>query len=189
MSKKKRIIVAVTGASGSLYAKLLLDKLVKLNDQWEEVALVCSDTGKAVWKYELENISPDNYPFRIYNPGDLFAAPASGSAGFETMIVCPCSSGTLGRIAHGTGDNLISRAADVILKERRKLILVFRESPISLVHIRNMELLTLAGAIIYPASPGLYTKPASLQEMISPFIDRILEQAGFDLPGMYRWKD
>jgi 4-hydroxy-3-polyprenylbenzoate decarboxylase len=187
MSGKKKIIVAVTGASGSLYARLLLDKLVLLGEQYDEVALIFSEPGKAVWNYELDGL-PVSYPFAQYNATDFFAPPASGSAGYDSMIICPCSAGTLGRIAHGTGDNLIVRAADVLLKERRKLILLFRESPLSLIHIRNMELLSQAGAIIYPASPGLYTKPKGLEEFISPLLDRILEQAGFSIPAPYRWK-
>jgi len=187
MSGNKRLIVAVTGASGSLYARILFDKLVLLQEQWEEVALIFSEPGMAVWNYELDKSPLTNYPFTRYKASDLFAPPASGSAAYDAMIICPCSAGTLGRIANGTGDNLLTRAADVMLKERKKLILIFRESPLSLIHIKNMEVLTLAGAVVYPASPGLYTKPSSIEEFISPLLDRVLEQAGLSIPSAYRW--
>jgi flavin prenyltransferase len=187
MNRKKKILIAVTGASGSLYAQVVLDKLKNLRDQWEEVACVISEPGKAVWEYELGEASYRDYPYTFYSSTDFFAPPSSGSSGFDSMIICPCSAGTLGRIANGTADNLIVRSADVMLKERRKLILLFRESPLSLIHIRNMETLSLAGAIIYPASPGLYTKPGTIPELISPLADRLLEQAGFVLESTYRW--
>jgi flavin prenyltransferase len=188
MKKKIRLVIAVTGASGALYPRILFERLLGLKDQWEEIAVIISDTALSVWKYELPGSSPHDFPFRFYTNSDFFAAPASGSAGFDGMIICPCSAGTLGRIASGTADNLIVRAADVMLKERRKLILLFRESPYSLIHIRNMEILTQAGAIIYPASPGFYTKPAGIEELLSPLVDRMLEQAGFEPLDMYRWR-
>lgn len=185
---KKKLIVAVTGASGALYAKSLFDRLTILKEQWDEVGVIFSKTGKEVWNFELPGVNTDTYPFQFYKQDDLFAAPASGSARFDSMIICPCSGGTMGRIAHGTGENLVTRAADVMLKERRKLILLLRESPLSLVHIRNMEILSLSGAIIYPASPGFYGKPETISELINPLTDRLLEQAGFEIPSMYRWR-
>jgi 4-hydroxy-3-polyprenylbenzoate decarboxylase len=120
---KRKIIVAITGASGSIYAKLLLDKLSLLTDQIEEVGVVMSDNAKDVWQFELQNEAFKTYPFVFYSKNDFMAPFASGSANFDTMIVCPCSMGTLARIANGTSSDLTTRAADVILKERRKLIL------------------------------------------------------------------
>src|SRR5690606_3971695 len=117
---KKKIVVAVTGASGSVYAKVLLDKLIKLESQLEEVAVVMSDNAKQVWELELGTAGYTEYPFTFYRKNDFFAPFASGSAGFESLIVCPCSMGTIGRIAQGVSNDLVSRAADVILKERRK---------------------------------------------------------------------
>jgi len=184
---KKNILVAVTGASGALYAQVLLGKLEGLKGQCGLTGVIFSDTARKVWGYELENDRYKHLPFTVYPNNDLFAAPASGSAGFDTMIICPCSMGTLGRIAAGTADNLLLRAADVILKERRRLILVIREAPLSLIHIRNMETLTLSGAMIFPASPGLYCKTQNLTEIAGHFIDRVLESSGFILPGSYRW--
>jgi 4-hydroxy-3-polyprenylbenzoate decarboxylase len=137
MIKKKKIIVAITGASGAVYAKLLLDNLLKLANQIEKVGVVMSDNAKEVWRYELANTDYDNYPFTFYHKMDFNAPFASGSAKFDTMIIIPCSMGTLGRIAHGISNDLISRAADVILKERRKLIAVVRDTPFSLIHINH----------------------------------------------------
>ena len=126
MIKKKKIIVAITGASGSVYAKVLFDNLVKLSDQIEKVGVVMSDNAKEVWRYELGNDDYNNYDFDFYAKMDFNAPFASGSAKYDTMIIVPCSMGTLGRIAHGISNDLISRAADVILKERRKLIAELR---------------------------------------------------------------
>ena len=139
--KKNKIIVAVTGASGAIYAKVLFDKLLLLKDQIEEVGVVMSDNAKFVWETELDNKNFENLPFTFYDKMDFMAPFASGSANFETMIICPCSMGTLGRIASGISNDLTTRAADVILKERRKLILVARETPLSLIHITNMKIL------------------------------------------------
>ena len=140
--RKKKIIVAITGASGSIYAKLLLDSLLKLSDQIEKVGVVMSDNAKEVWRFELQNQDYDSYPFTFYPKMDFNAPFASGSAKFDTMIIIPCSMGTLGRIAHGISNDLISRAADVVLKERRKLIAVVRDTPFSLIHINNMKAVT-----------------------------------------------
>src|SRR5690606_21511478 len=141
----RKIVVAITGASGSIYAKVLLDKLMALQTPLEAVGVVLSDNAKDVWKFELKNEDYLNYPFTFYQKGDFYAPFASGSAKFDTMIVCPCSMGTLARIAQGTSSDLTTRAADVILKERRRLILVPRETPLSLIHIRNMQAITEAG--------------------------------------------
>lgn len=186
--KNKKVVVAVTGASGSVYAKILLDKLVQLTNQISEIGLVFSKNAKEIWEYELEDKSYNNYPFRQYNINDFYAPFASGSAQYDTMIICPCSMGTLGRIAGGTSDDLITRAADVMLKERQKLILVPREIPYNLIHIKNMEKITLAGGIICPATPSFYSKPKTIDEVILTVINRVLDLARFDIESN-RWGD
>jgi len=185
MSKKK-IIVAVTGASGSVYAELLLKQLMKLEKQIENCSIVLSDNAREVWEFELDNSSFNEISFTTYKNSDLFAPMASGSAGFDTMIICPCSMGTLGRIASGVSTDLISRSADVMLKERRKLILVTREMPLNLIHIRNMQTVTEAGGIICPASPSFYSKPESLEATLETVVDKVLSLAGFEIKG-FKW--
>lgn len=183
---KRKIVVAITGASGSIYAKVLLDKLMALDAQWDTVALVMSDNARDVWKFELGNDSFNDYPFTLYEKSDFYAPFASGSARFDTMIVCPCSMGTLARIAHGTSSDLTTRAADVILKERRKLILVSREAPLSAIHLRNMLTVTEAGGIICPASPSFYSLPGNTEAIAATVVDRVLTLAGLETNG-YEW--
>jgi 4-hydroxy-3-polyprenylbenzoate decarboxylase len=184
--EKRKIIIGITGASGAIYGKLLLEKLADLKEQLEDTAVVFSENSKAVWKYELGVSEPKKLPFRIYEPGDFFAPPASGSSGFDVMVVCPCTMGTLGRIATGVSNDLLTRSADVILKERKKLILVPREAPYSLIHLNNMKLLTEAGAIICPASPSFYSKPATIDDLAMTIVDRVLILAGFEIQ-TYHW--
>jgi 4-hydroxy-3-polyprenylbenzoate decarboxylase len=186
--KKKKIIVAVTGASGSVYAKVLFDKLQALSSQIDTVGLVFSDNAKDVWEYELGNRDFENIPYKIYNKNDFMAPFASGSAKYESMIICPCSMGTLARIAQGISNDLTTRAADVILKERRKLILVVRDTPLSLIHIENMRTITLAGGIIAPATPSFYSKPTTFEQLAATVIDRVLDLAGFENV-TYRWSE
>lgn len=183
---KKRIAVGITGASGSIYAKVLLDKLQLLSPQTEAVGVVMSDNARSVWRFELGNEDYTQYPYTFYDKSDFMAPFASGSAKYDTLIICPCSMGTLGRIASGVSNDLLTRAADVMLKERRKLILAVRETPYNLVHIRNMETVTLAGGIICPATPSFYSKPQTLEDMAATVVDRILDIAGFDQLS-YRW--
>jgi len=184
--EKKKIVVAVTGASGSIYAKVLFDRLIQLKDQLSDVGVVMSDNAKAVWELELDNSDYKGYPFVFYKKNDFFAPFASGSAGYESLIVCPCSMGTIGRIANGISNDLVSRAADVMLKEHRKLILVARETPYNLIHLQNMKLITEAGGIICPASPSFYSLPKSFEELAATVVDRALQLAGFSLDS-YRW--
>jgi 4-hydroxy-3-polyprenylbenzoate decarboxylase len=187
--EKKKIIIAVTGASGAVYGKMLLQRLAGLKDQVEACGVVFSDNARAVWKYELgEEPYPDGIGegFTVYRPGNFFAPMASGSAGYGTMIICPCTMGTIGRIAAGVSSDLVTRAADVMLKERKTLILVPRETPFNLIHLNNMKLLTEAGAIILPASPSFYSKPESIDALVMTVVDRILALAGFELE-TYRW--
>jgi len=183
---KHRIIIGITGASGAIYGKLLLDKLKTLEEQVEECGVIFSENAKDVWKFELGAFNASEIPFPVYSPDDFFAPMASGSAGFGTMIICPCTMGTLGRIASGISNDLMTRAADVILKERQKLILVTREMPYSLIHLNNMKLLTEAGAIICPASPSFYNKPQDMEELVMTVVDRVLKLAGFEFPS-FRW--
>ncbi len=182
----RKIVVAITGASGSIYAKVLLDKLMELDRQWDTVSLVMSDNARDVWRFELGTDSYKAYPFTLYEKNDFYAPFASGSAKFDTMIVCPCSMGTLARIANGVSSDLTTRAADVILKERRKLILVPRETPLSTIHLRNMLTVTEAGGIICPASPSFYSLPKNTEEIAATVVDRVLGLAGFELNG-YEW--
>ena len=188
MNRKKKIVLAVGGSSGSIYAKVLMDRLVELKDQIEAVGVVMSDNAKFNWKYELDNEDYKNYPFDFYEKMNFMAPFASGSARYETMIVCPCSMGVMGRIATGVSDDLTTRAADVILKERRRLILLPRDTPYSLIHINNMKTITEAGGIICPASPSFYSKPANFEELVLTVIDRVLDLAGLELD-TYRWSE
>ena len=177
----KKVVVAVTGASGSIYAADLLQKLSLLKDQWTELALVMTTNAKEVWNTELENDSWKNLPIKQFTTTDFAAPFASGSGQYDTMIIIPCSMGTLGRIATGVSNDLITRAADVVLKERRKLICVVRDTPYNLIHIRNMETVTLAGGIICPATPSFYSKPKTIEAVASTITDRVLDLAGFSI--------
>lgn len=183
---KHKIVVAITGASGSIYAKVLLDKLASLSDQIAEVGVVMSDNAKAIWEKELNSDEYKNYAFRFFGKMDFNAPFASGSSSYRTMIIVPCSMGTLGRIAAGTSNDLIARAADVMLKERRKLIVVTRDTPLSLIHINNMKTVTEAGGIICPASPSFYSNPDTPEQIAATVVDRIVDLAGLDQT-TFRW--
>ena len=183
---KRKIVVAVTGASGAIYARLLLNKLQQLDSQVAEVGVVMSDNARQVWKLELDNEDYNNYPFKFYDKNDFMAPFASGSAKYDTMVIVPCSMGTLGRIASGISNDLTTRAADVILKERRKLILVARDTPFSLIHIRNMQTVTEAGGVICPAVPSFYSKPQTVEEVALTVVNRVIDLMGLD-DQSYRW--
>lgn len=185
---KKRIIVAITGASGAIYAKLLLDALETLPQQIERIGVVMSDNAKEVWQFELGNNDYRHYSFDFYHKNDFNAPFASGSARYDTMIIAPCSMGTLGRIAHGISNDLISRAADVVLKERRALIAVVRDAPFSLIHLQNMKLVTEAGGIICPANPSFYSLPKTIEEVAQTVVDRVIDLAGLEKES-YRWNE
>ena len=185
---KHKIVVAVTGASGSIYAKVLLEKLKQLESQIEAVGLVMSDNARDVWAYEIGDKSYEELPFKRYEKTDFFAPFASGSARYNIMIVCPCSMGTLARIATGVSNDLTSRAADVMLKERRKLILVTRDTPLNLVHINNMKAVTEAGGIICPASPSFYSRPVSFEALAATVTDRVIDLAGLSNES-FRWNE
>ena len=183
-----KIVIAITGASGSIYSKILLDKLFAIKDQWQELSVILTNNAKDVWKTELGDESYNDYPAKFYTQQDFNAPFASGSGQYNTMIIVPCSMGTLGRIANGISNDLISRAADVVLKERRKLICVARDTPYNLIHLRNMETITLAGGIICPASPSFYSKPTTIEEVAATVVDRIIDLAGLSIKA-YRWGD
>ncbi len=181
-----KIVVAVTGASGSIYSKILLDKLLKIKSQLDELSIVLSENAKTIWKTELENEDYNHYPVKKFSHQDFSAPFASGSGQFNIMIIVPCSMGTLGRIANGISNDLITRAADVILKERRKLICVVRDTPYNLIHIRNMETITLAGGIICPATPSFYSKPTTIEELAATVVDRVIDLSGLKNES-FRW--
>ena len=169
-----------------------MQRLQGLADQIETCGVIFSENAKAVWKFELGE-DPEGVGhldsvkwMTVYKPDNFFAPMASGSAGYDVMIICPCTMGTLGRIASGVSSDLMTRAADVMLKERKKLIIVPREAPLSLIHLNNMKLLTESGAIICPASPSFYSKPSTMEELAMTVVDRVLNLAGFQME-TYAW--
>jgi len=183
-----KLVVAIGGASGSVYAKRLLDTLAAQKAREPaslEVGLCVSSAGAEVWNHEI-GAFPE-YPFPRYGLRDFRAPFASGSAGWDAMVVIPCSTGGLARIAHGISDNLIERAADVMLKERRRLVLVVRETPLSLVHLENMLAVTRAGAVVLPAAPSFYSKPATIDALLDTVVARALDHVGLAQNLMPRW--
>jgi 4-hydroxy-3-polyprenylbenzoate decarboxylase len=181
-----KIVVAITGASGSVYASLLLEKLLAVKSQWQELSVVMTDNARLVWKTELGNENYEKPGIRYFSKNDFNAPFASGSGQYDIMVIVPCSMGTLGRIANGVSDDLITRAADVVLKEKRKLVCVVRDTPYNLIHIRNMETLTLAGAVICPATPSFYSRPQTIEELAATVVDRVIDLCGLKID-TYRW--
>lgn len=179
-----KILVAITGASGAIYAQRLLDNL---NPIEHNVWVVYSKFARMVIEKELPGGLKIKPGIMNRSPEDMNVPYVSGSNPFDAMVVIPCSMGTLARIAHGTSDNGLLRAADVMLKERRKLILVPRETPLHLIHIKNMELLLLAGAIIIPANPSFYSMPATVQEVVDTVVARVLDHLGIKHSLVKRW--
>ena len=182
-----RVILGITGASGVLYGLRSLEKLVHLAD---EVQVIASANVQDIIRTELDNHAPTIEAFldqlgsfkaavHVCNPKSYFEPPASGSYKHCGMLIAPCSMGTLGRIAAGTSDDLMCRAADVCLKERRKLVLLARETPLSLIHLRNMTAVTEAGAVVLPACPSFYHQPKTLIEVVDTVVDRAIAQLGF----------
>jgi flavin prenyltransferase len=178
-----KLVIASTGASGAIYLQRLLDQI---NSAEHEIHLVLSGFAKQVIRDELGEL---RLPTGIqeHNDRTMNVPFASGSTYYDAMVIVPCTMGTLGRIAAGTGDSLINRAADVFLKERRKLILVPRETPWNLIHVRNSATLIEAGAIVMPASPSFYSKPGSLEELADTVVHRILDLVGLPSPKAFRW--
>lgn len=180
-----RLVIAITGASGSLYAQRLLDAL---DPAVHDIHVILSRFAPLVVQEELAG-GLRLPPGVVQHPLRSMHAPfASGSNAFDAMIVIPCTMGTLGRIAHGLSDDLILRAADVMLKERRRLILVPRETPLNLVHLRNLELLFLAGATILPANPSFYTRPGSVEAVVDTVVARVLDHLGIAHALQARWR-
>lgn len=182
--EKRKIVVAITGASGAIYAELLLKFLSQ--QQHIKVGVIMSDNAKTVWQHELNNEKFSDFPFTFYHKNDFNAPFASGSAKYDTMVIIPCSMGTLGRVANGISNDLLTRAADVILKERRKLVLVARETPYNLIHINNMKTVTEAGGIICPATPSFYSQPNTIEAVAKTVVDRVIDLIGLDSKS-YRW--
>jgi flavin prenyltransferase len=184
-SAPNRIVLAVTGASGMLYARTLAGFL----HETCELTLIVSNAAWLVWDQETGSSPQDlkNLARHCYTQHDLAAPPASGSWQHQGMVVCPCSMASLAAIANGLGSNLIHRAADVTLKECRKLILVPRETPCNAIHLRNMLAASQAGAVIMPASPGFYHRPRSIQDLVDQFAARILDALGMEHGRALRW--
>ncbi len=192
-----RFIVALTGASGALYALRLLEQLVAHKHGVDlilsEPACVSlaaeTDLKLSAHHLDIEKLCPGGTDFiTAHNPRDIGASIASGSVKHDGMVIVPCSMGTLGRIAHGLSDDLISRAADVTLKERRKLLLVTREMPLSLIHLKNMVSVTEAGALVFHACPHFYHRPQNVEEVIDTVVDRVLDHLGVET-STRRWKE
>ncbi len=178
--------MAITGASGALYAQRLLDHL---DPRAHEVHVVMSNYAHVVMKEELPGGLRLREGVQSHGLKSMNAPFASGSNPVDAMVVIPCTMGTLGRIAHGFSEDVLLRAADVVLKERRKLILVPRETPLSLVHVKNFELLLLAGAILLPANPSFYTRPASVEQVVDTVVARVLDHLGVPQKLVARWQE
>jgi len=181
-----RIVVAITGASGLLYAQRLLDNL---NPSQHELHVVLSNYAQAVIAEELPGGLRLPPGASSHNLKSMNAPFASGSNAADAMVIIPCTMGTLGRIAHGFSEDVLLRAADVVLKEKKKLILVPRETPLNLVHIKNFELLLLAGATILPANPSFYTRPKTVEEVVDTVVARVLDHLGIEHKLVPRWRD
>lgn len=184
-------MVAISGASGMVYARRLLEVLPEAYDL---IYLTASDNAAQIMAHELGVSGPsDLIPadaqdrFRQLDPGDMFAPPASGSHDYDGLVAIPCSMGLVGRIASGVSNDLVTRAADVCLKERRKLVLVVRETPLSLIHLRNLTALVEAGAVVLPAAPAFYGKPQRIEELVDLVVDRVLRALGTDIRLVKGW--
>ena len=182
-----KVLVAVTGASGAIYAKRLLDALsvARTADSSLEIAVCFSTNGRLVWRHEMGG--EPSHGFREYANDDFACSFASGSALWHAVVAVPCSVGRVGRIASGMADDLIARAADVALKERRKLILVVRETPLSLIHLENLLTVARAGAIVLPAAPSFYTRPLTVDAVVDTVVARVLDQLGISASLAPRW--
>lgn len=179
-----KLVVGVTGASGAPYAARALAFLRQAPGI--EVDVVFTRTGRLVWQHEI-GTDPADLGFRTWSPGDLTAPFASGSARYDGMLILPCTAGTMGRIAHGISTDLVSRTADVMLKERRPLVLVLRETPLSLIHLRNAELIVTAGGVVMPAAPSFYSRPTTVEALLDTVVARALDRLGVDNELMRRW--
>jgi len=181
-----RILIAITGASGSLYAQRLLDQL---DPAVQDVHLILSNYAHTVIKEELPEGLRVSERVTLHSLKSMNIPFASGSNPADVMVVIPCTMGTVGRIAHGFADDALLRSADVTLKEKRKLLLVPRESPLSLVHVKNFELLIQAGATIIPANPSFYHRPATIEDVIDTVVARVLDHMGVEHQLSKRWRE
>ncbi|MFV0505111.1 MAG: UbiX family flavin prenyltransferase [Bacteroidales bacterium] len=186
MTSRPNIAIGVTGASGAIYAHKLISSLMDIAKQWSSLRVVYTDSAKIVWEKELTQAQTFSNKVIIEDNHSFMSPLASGSGGIDCMFICPCSMGMLGRIANGISNDLISRSADVMLKERRQLILVCRESPLNNIHIANMQKISSSGGVIYPASPSFYSEESTIDELINNFVLRLLLFAGFDVK-LDRW--
>jgi 4-hydroxy-3-polyprenylbenzoate decarboxylase len=188
-AKTKKIVVGITGASGAPYARRLLgflsDRVKNVGDV--EVGVCISQTAPEVWSLECGGDLREEIGFPVWGTRDYRAPFASGSAGWNAMAIVPCSMGTVSRIAHGTSDTLLTRAADVMIKERRSLIVVPRETPLSVIHLENLTALARAGALVLPAMPSFYSKPTGIDEVVDSVVSRILDHLGIENELMKRW--
>ena len=182
---KRKVVVGITGASGAPYARRLIDVLRSRGDV--EIGVCASQTAPQVWALECGGDLREGLGVPVWGVRDYAAPFASGSARWEAMVIVPCSMGTAARIAHGISDTLLTRAADVMLKEKRPLVVVPRETPLSVIHLENLAALARAGAVVLPAMPAFYGKPASLQDAIDTVIARILDHLGLESSLGARW--
>lgn len=185
----KKIVVGITGASGAPYAKRLIGLLeARAEAQGDvEVGVCMSRTAAEVWQLECGGDLREQIRAPLWGLSDFKAPFASGSAGWQAMVIVPCSMGTVARVAHGMSDTLLTRAADVMLKERRTLILVPRETPLSAIHLENMLIATKAGALVLPAMPSFYGKPETLAQAVDTVVGRILDHLGLAHTVSARW--
>jgi flavin prenyltransferase len=186
---KKKIVVGITGASGAPYAKRLLSWLsqrVRATGDIE-VGVCLSATAPEVWSLECGGDLREAIDLPLYGMRDFRAPFASGSAGWHAMVIVPCSMGTCARIAHGISDTLLTRAADVMIKERRSLVVVPRETPLSVIHLENLTTLARAGAVIMPAMPSFYGKPESLDQVLDTVVGRVIDHLGLEHDLIKRW--
>lgn len=199
MNEPRRLVLCITGASGAIYARRMLERLSQARAGGPEVGaarpdlhvdIVASTNAAAVWSHELEEAMPESFGAgtRRWDRMDFAAPFASGSSPPDAVLVAPCSMSTLARVAHGGGDDLVARTCEVALKERRTLVLVVRETPLSLVHLRNMVAATEAGAIVLPAVPSFYARTRTLEQAIDTVVVRALDRVGLRLP-FSRWGD
>ncbi|OGR17287.1 MAG: aromatic acid decarboxylase [Desulfobacterales bacterium GWB2_56_26] len=184
---KQKILLGITGASGMLFVTAFLTALAELA---VDVHGICSEAGKKVLKME-QGMAPEQLPSvcEWFHHADMSAPPASGSSDYQAMVVLPCTMGSLAAIAQGLSINLIHRAADVMLKERRKLVLAVRETPLNRTHLQNMLAVHDAGAILCPTMPSYYLRPATLEEAAETYVWRLADQLGLDIPGRKRWNN
>lgn len=184
-----KIIVAVTGASGSIYAEDLIERLIQAESQIEEIGVVRSKNAEMVWLHELDSSWPEHSKLTYYKKNNFMAPFASGSANWDAMVILPASMGSIGRIANGISDDLITRAADVMLKENKKLLICPREMPFNQIHISNLLKVQQAGATIFPTSPSFYSKPQNIKELIGTVTSRIIDHLGLSQGQTFRWSD